>query len=135
MNFITSQNLSVIFDGIIAIGAVGILLGSFFNGRKGQKKDDIETENSAMELQSNKIKVLEKALEDQQKINTDIGKKIAALEAVNIEKDKTIKEYLAILQNRNPELDKVLSEILDFMKKINIHMEKDMQIVGTVSTK
>jgi hypothetical protein len=130
MQFFTGQN---IFDTLVSIGIIAFAIGQFKFGKKTRTRDDIDTENSAMELQGNKIKVLEAALEEQKTINIETGKKLAAIEAVNLEKDKTIKEYLAILQNRNPELDKVLGQILEFMKKINTHMEQDLKITGTVT--
>ena len=128
--FFTFQN---VFDSIVSIGIIAYAIGQFKVGKKVQSKEEIETENNTMTLQGSKIKVLENALKEQQEISTEYGKKIAALEAVNVEKDKTIKEYLAILQNRNPELDKVLCEILEFMKKINTHMEQDLNISATVT--
>jgi len=130
MNYLTPQN---IFDAVVAIGIIAYSSGQFKWGKRTKNKDDIETENSAMELQKNKIEVLEKALEEQKAINIENAKKFAAIEAVGIEKDKTIKEYLAIIQNRNPDLEKVLAEILSFMKKINVHMEQDLKITGTVT--
>ena len=130
MNYTTPQN---IFDALVAIGVIAYAIGQFKWGRKSRSKDDLDTENSAMELQAKQIRVLEDALKEQQTINIETGKKLAALEAVNAEKDKTIKEQMITIQNRNPNLEKVLGDILDFMKKINIHMEKDLQITGTVS--
>ena len=127
---LTGQN---VFDLIIALGVIAFAVGQFTIGRRAKNKDDIDTENSAMQLQGNKIKVLEAALKEQETINKKTGEDLAALKAVLIEKDKTIKEYFDIIQNRDPQLKNVLGEILDFMKKINTHMEQDLKITGTVS--
>lgn len=146
--------------GILSL-AVGYLYAQFSRGKSERGKSEIENENTLVVYLKNQIGGFKEIIENQDKKIVELGKEIASFRAVIEEKDKTITKYLEILQNRNPALENfidkvgktadnaeafmkenrenskqvsdILLEIKKFMEGVNLHLEQDMEIKGTIT--
>ncbi len=137
--------------GLLA-GGIGYLKSQYVEGKTGEKKSDLETQNELTTYLKNQIETYKDIIKKQAEDNTENNKvqnekfakmntDITTMKAVIDEKDKTIAKYLEILQNRNPDLEVSLKEISasmtdikTFMKHIDSHLEKELKITGTVTS-
>ncbi len=153
------QIVGFILGGIASIGilagGIGYSIQLFMQGRKGDKKTDLETQNELTDYLKNQVEVYKGMANDYQvkyvesnkthsKELAEMRTEISTFKAVINEKDQTIAKYLQILQNRNPDLEdtlkgiaETLSGINKFMQHIDTHLEKstgdNMKISGTIS--
>lgn len=141
--------LEVALGSLLSLGALagglGYLYSQYSKGKKGESKDEIDTQNSLTKYLKTQIETYKQIAKEQDEKISNMGKEISAFRAVIEEKDKTINKYLEILQNRNPELEDTLKGIAEslvgirgFMEHIDTHLEKsskEMKIVGTVTQK
>lgn len=155
MNIGTLTNIAEIFGAVVGgIGAISAGIGycysQFNTGNTAATKDSLESQNELTQYMKDQIDGYKSMVEGQNVKITDMGKKLATMEALLAAKDKTIKEYMDIITNRNPELDQymkesrqkwedqknIISQILDAMKNINAHMDKhrkDIRIDATIN--
>ena len=90
---------------VTILGFVGLVIYNIYMNRRKDRRDEVMTENNAMQLLRNSVEAYKGEVDKLREETKQQSKEISKLEGIISQKDKQLEMLERIFQNRNPEME------------------------------